>query len=322
MIGERSVANLPTFFIIGATKSGTSSLYHYLKQHPDVFMSGVKEPHFFGFEPDTEVWEIRNGKRQKNSFIITDYKAYQDLFRTASPAQARGEASVMYMYLPGSATRIKTHVPEAKLIAVLRNPVERAYSAYLHFVREAEEPCATFADALAAEPTRVAEGWAARYHYQEMGFYARQLSRFYDEFSAEQIRVFLYDDFKRDPQGVSRSIYRFIGVDESFTPDTTTKHNISGVPKNRLLHQMHHFLKNDHPLKSLAKTFIRPSARSMLKRQWLARLESRNLSKPPLSDELAAQLTEVYRSDILELQGLLGRDLSHWLVPPKSQNVG
>jgi hypothetical protein len=313
---------LPNFLIIGATKSGTSSLYFYLRQHPDVFMPEVKEPHFFGFEPDTEVWEIRNAKRQRNSFVITDPEAYQSLFKAATPNQVRGEASVMYMYLPGSAARIKAHVPEAKLIAVLRNPVERAYSAYLHFVREAEEPCTTFADALAAEPTRVAEGWAARYYYQEMGFYARQLSRFYNEFRAEQLRVFLYDDFRKDPQGVTRSIYRFIGVDESFTPNTTTKHNISGVPKNRLLHQVHRFLKNDHPLKNLAKTFIRPSARSVLKRQWLARLESQNLSKPPLSDELAAQLTEVYRSDILELQELLGRDLSHWLAPPKSQNAG
>ena len=305
---------LPNFFIFGATKSGTSSLYFYLKQHPDVFMSGVKEPHFFGFEPGQDVWEVRNGENRKNSYVVTDFDAYQKLFEAGAGAKARGEASVTYIYREGSAERIHAQVPDAKLVAVLRNPVERAYSAYLHLIREEDEPCATFMEALDAEPKRIAEGWAPLYHYQNMGFYGEQLSRFYKRFAPEQIKIFLYEDLEKEPERVIKEIFTFVGVDPTFEPDTKTRHNISGVPQNKLVHQAHRFLKKPHPLKDLGKTLLPASLRSRAKRQLLSRLESQNLRKPPLSPEARARLVGAYRDDIGALQELLGRDLSHWLA--------
>lgn len=303
---------LPTFFIFGATKSGTSSLYHYLRQHPAVFMSNVKEPHFFGFPENREVWEIRGGKQQKSSFIITDYSAYRQLFETATEP-ARGEASVMYIYLPEAARRIKAAVPDAKLVAVLRNPVARAYSAYLHLLREEQEPCPSFLQALDAEPGRIAEGWAPLYHYQNMGFYHQQLSRFYEQFSPDQLKIFLYEDLEQNPQQVTREIYDFIGVDPGFTPDTATRHNISGVPKSQLLHRAHRFLKESSSFKSYVKKVLPSSLRAKSKRQLLARLEATNLRKPPLEAEAKARLIAAYRDDVGALQELLGRDLTHWL---------
>lgn len=305
---------LPNFFIFGATKSGTSSLYFYLKQHPDIFMSGVKEPHFFGFEPDQEVWEVRNGENQKNGYVVTDFSEYQKLFEAGAVAKARGEASVMYIYLEGTAERIYAQIPDAKLVAVLRNPVERAYSAYLHRIREGDEPYESFMDALEAEPKRIAEGWAPLYHYQNMGFYGEQLKRFYAQFPKEQLKVFLYEDLETEPERVIRDIYAFIGIDPAFKPNTKTRHNISGVPQSKLIHQAHRFLKKPHPLKEFGKALLPGPLRGRVKRQLLSRLETQNLRKPPLGPEAKARLINAYREDIGVLQELLGRDLSHWLA--------
>ena len=307
------MTNLPTFFIFGATKSGTSSLYFYLKQHPDVFMSSVKEPHFYGFEPGSSVREVRNGALRENSYVITDEAEYRRLFRDAKNERALGEASVMYLYLDGAAERLRAEVPDARLVAVLRNPVERAYSAYLHLIREEDEPCPSFIAALDAEPARIKAGWAPLYHYQNMGFYARQLRRFYAQFPAEQFKIFLYEDLEREPERVIREIYSFIGVDPGFRPDVSVRHNISGVPQNPLAHEAYRFLKRSGPMKDVVKRFLPEPLRSRTKRRLLARLEANNLRKPPLSAEARARLIAAYREDVGELQKLLGRDLSSWL---------
>lgn len=307
------MTNLPTFFIFGATKSGTSSLYFYLKQHPDVFMSGVKEPHFFGFEPGTKVREVRNGELRENSYVVTDENEYRRLFEGTKGEHALGEASVMYLYLGGAAERIRAGVPDAKLVAVLRNPVERAYSAYLHLIREEDEPCESFMAALDAEPARIETGWAPLYHYQNMGFYARQLRRFYAQFPPEQFKIFLYEDLEHEPERVIREIYGFIGVDPSFRPDISVRHNISGVPQNALMHEAYRFLKRSGAVKNVIKRFLPEPLRSRTKRRLLSRLEANNLRKPPLSEEARARLVAAYREDVGELQTLLGRDLSGWL---------
>ena len=304
--------HLPTFMMIGATKSGTSSLYFYLKQHPDVFMSAIKEPLFFSYPPDQDIWDIRDGKNAKNPKVVNNLEAYQRLFEPATQ-KARGEASATYIYLPGTAERIRALIPDVKIIAVLRNPVDHAYSAYLHHIREGWEPCATFAAALDAEPKRIEEGWQALYHYQNGGFYFQQLSRFYKQFSPEQIKIFLFDDLQQDPVKVTQDIFEFVGVDPTFVPDTNTKYNISGVPKNPLLHRVYRFIKEASPIKSLAKAVLPKRFRSVSKREMMARLEAANLRKPPLLPADKERLLTAYRADTLALQDLLGRDLSHWL---------
>ena len=276
-------------------------------------MSRIKEPHFFGFEPGSSVREVRNGRLRENSYAITDEAEYRHLFRDAGNARALGEASVMYLYLEGAAERLRAGVPDARLVAVLRNPVERAYSAYLHLTREEDEPCGSFMDALDAEPARIAAGWAPLYHYQNMGFYARQLRRFYARFPAEQLKLFLYEDLEREPERVIREIYSFIGVDPSFRPDISVRHNISGVPQNQLAHEAYRFLKRSGPVKSAVKRVVPEPLRSRTKRRLLARLEANNLRKPPLGEEARARLVAAYREDTSELQDLLGRDLSGWL---------
>ncbi len=149
---------LPNFLVIGATKSGTTSLYTYLKQHPEVYMP-MKEPNFFALEGrEPPFFRGPEGWKEPSQKRITDLEGYRTLFAGASGEKAMGEVSPLYLYAPQAAYRIRRYVPEAKLVAILRNPVERAYSAYMHLVREDREPLG-FAEALKEEERRIQSNW-------------------------------------------------------------------------------------------------------------------------------------------------------------------
>ena len=295
---------MPNFLLIGAAKSGTTSLYHYLRQHPQVYMSPIKGPRFFAFqggEPDFR----GPGDLKMVSQLITDIEGYRSLFAGVSGEKAVGEASAWYLYVPETAYRIRCHVPQAKLIAVLRNPVDRAYSHFQFRRAQGGEELTDFARALDAEEERVRERWGPDFHYKRMGFYHEQLTRYYELFEPEQIRVWLYEDLKEDPSGVMQDMFQYLGVNDAFVPETL-RHNVSGTPKSRALQT---FIQRPNPLKS----FIKPFVPEKMRRRIRVNLRNRNLAKPPMPEGVREQLTEAYREDILKLQGLLGRDLSSWL---------
>jgi hypothetical protein len=179
--------SLPNFLIIGAAKAGTNALYHYLRQHPQVYMSPWKEPKFFAFESEADLgFRAADGKDAPvNASVILDQAEYEKLFDGADHALARGEASTHYLYVEDSPRRIKALIPKARLIAVLRNPVDRAFSSYQHLVRDDLEPL-DFGPALDAEPRRIAEHYAYLYRYTDMGFYSEQLDRYERIFPEEQ----------------------------------------------------------------------------------------------------------------------------------------
>jgi hypothetical protein len=304
----------PNFLIIGAPKSGTSSLYNYLQQHPDIFMSSVKEPHFFVYQADDKIEGYGPGDRNTvQRLFFTDPDRYHALFKEGADKPARGEASAMYIYYPVTPLRIKDAIPDVKLIAVLRNPVERAHSSYLHMVREGRETCASFEAALQEEEARIQDDWLPLWHYKKMGFYHEQLERYYDAFDASQIRIYLFEDFESEPLAVMQDIFRYLGVDDAFVPDMTIRHNITGVPKNKMLHRLHHFLKKPHSLKAALKPMFPQVMRRSLKTRLVAQLQTKNLHKPSLAPEVRQGLIDAYRPDIAKLQTLLQRDLSHWL---------
>lgn len=290
----------PNFFVIGAQKAGTTSLYYYLRQHPEVFMSPVKEPHFF------VAYGAKKGKFSGPSRNltprITTLERYEALFGGATDEKAIGEASPTYLYVPEVAGRIKRYAPEAKLAAVLRNPAERAYSAYLHTVRSGREPL-SFAEALAEEEQRVREGWHHIYHYRNRGFYHGQVKRYFDLFGPGQVRVHLYEDLSEDPVGVSRDLFRFLGVNDAFEPDVSIRYNPSGVPKNPAVTAL---IKRTRAAVPLIKHVLPFEARQRIKGRIFA-------EPPPLPPELRRDLADSYREDVKQLQALLGRDLSGWL---------
>src|SRR5919112_17920 len=179
---------MPNFLIIGAMKSGTTALYYYLEQHPEIYMSPVKEPNFFSSQEPANVADT-----------VTHIGTYQHLFRGASGEKAIGEASHSYLYEPGAAAEIRRYIPEARLIAILRNPIERAYSHFLHMVRSGTEPLNDFAQALQEEEAVGIHKGRTFQDYIGRGLYYDQLKRFFTTFSRDQVRVYLYEDLSDAP---------------------------------------------------------------------------------------------------------------------------
>ncbi len=293
---------LPTFLIIGAAKSGTTALYEALAQHPEVYMSPIKEPNFFALE---------GRPKPPGGRDVVSLPEYLALFEGASGRPARGEASPLYLVSERAPERIRHYVPDARLVAILRHPADRAYSNYLHDVREGRES-APFAQVVEDELAgrRASAPWFHR--YVENGFYHRLLARYFGLFPREQIRVYLYDDLERDPRALFRDFFAFIGVAPDFAPDLSIRPNTGGIPRSRWLYAK---LVAPNRLKTAVKTLLRPFlGPAARKRLWYA-LRERNLVRPPLDPALRARLVEIYRDDILALEKLLGRDLSRWLAP-------
>lgn len=298
---------MPNFVIIGAQKSGTTSLYHYLEQHPQVYMSPVKEPKFFALEGEPFNPEPRGPGGLTRIKGIRDLESYQKLFDGVSNEIAIGEASPVYICTPKAIQRIKFYIPDTKLIAILRHPVDRAYSHYVHWVQRGLEPFnANFMDVWRSEEQRIRDNWSLNYYYKQRGFYCQQLSAYYEQFDPQKIRVFLYEDLRSNPINLAQDIFRFLGVDDSFIPDISEKYNISKLPNNQTLHQM---LTKPNPIRS----FLRPLFPKAMRQQIKSFLKEKNKTKPQLDPQIRAQLIQDYKDDILKLQDLIQRDLSHWL---------
>lgn len=290
---------LPNCIVIGAMRSGTSTCYGLLDQHPDIFMSTPKEPNYFVFAGQDEYPLV------EASDSVTDRAQYERLFEDGAGMKILGEASHNYLYYAETAApRIAAEVPDAKLIAILRNPVDRAFSHYLLHVRNEKETAPTFRDALDLEDERVARGTQFG-HYVRRGRYVGQLQRFLTHFGAEQLRIYLYEDLASDAAAFARDCYRFLGVDAAYTPDTAVRANPSGIPKNRALHAL---LVQDNLVKRIAQPLL---PRRLYRAA--TRLRDRNLSHPELDPDVRHELIEVFRQEIIDLQDLVDRDLTSWL---------
>jgi len=304
---------MPNFFIVGVQKAGTTSLYHYLNQHPQVYMSPRKEPFFFDHEMDSKGEVVRRefgGHRQPPRY--TNIEEYSALFEGVRGEKAIGEASPLYIYAPGTAERIERHVPGAKSIALLRNPADRAYSAYLYAVRIGVEPLTDFAQALREEPRRIRNRWHYVFHYRSRGLYYRQLKRYYEVFGRERLGVWLYEDLREDPASVAQSVFRFLEVDDTFAPDTSSKHNPAGVPASAPARAA--MRATDKAVGGLRKVLAPTSGVLPLAFKMRRLVHSRVLTEPPPIDPgLRENLTCSYKEDVLRLQDLIGRDLSAWL---------
>jgi hypothetical protein len=299
---------MPNFFIIGAQKAGTTSLYYYLKQHPQVYMSPIKEPFFFDHELNArgEVVRAKFGGPGPPHIKFANIGEYRTLFRGVSGEKAIGEASVLYIYAPGTAERIKRYVPEARVIALLRNPADRAYSAFLHAVRIGREPLTDFAQALRDEEDRIRDNWHYVFHYRNRGLYHAQLERYFEVFGREKVGIWLYEDLRDDPVGVVQSALRFLGVDDTFTPDISAKYNPARVPRSEIARFTIRFMNTTLPVVGKVSPAASERFRQLVNSRILA-------ESPSIDPEIRQELIEGYREDISRLQELIGRDLSVWL---------
>ena len=298
---------MPNFLIIGAAKAGTTALYHYLQQHPQIYMSPHKEPRFFALEGESIDFQ---GPGDKTRFrFVTDMDSYRTLFDGVSDEIAIGEASPWYLYVPQAGERIKHHLPDVKLIAILREPVARAYSNFIHALREGLEPLKDFTRAMEAEAERINNNWSYRWHYKQKGFYYGQIKHYLNLFEQEQLKIYLYEDFISDPASLLEDIFRFLEVDDTFVPDLSRKHNVSGIPRNVFLDRF--LIRDTRPKRVLNRLIPSKRLRQPLKNK-LMKLNLR--PKPPLEPEAKERFKQEYREDILKLQELIQRDLSKWLV--------
>ncbi len=291
----------PNFFCIGAMRAGSTSLYQYLRQHPDILMSTEKETDFFSLG-DLPQRELPNGAFLYRSATAAEYR---QKFARWQGERAVGEVSPSYMYYARTAARLHQAVPDAKIICCLRDPVERAYSHYSLNRKVDIEPVHSFREALDQEAQRT--HWGHRFAYVGMSLYDQQLARYQELFEASRIHVMLFDDFTRNPAAALRDIFRFLNVDESFEPDTSVRHNRSGVMRNRLLRRM------GRPTR-IRRWLLRNLPPGPVSR--LGRVLMRSL--PRVETEVRERLNETFRDDLLRLEARIGRDLSHWRRPPST----
>lgn len=299
----------PDFLIIGAGKSGTTSLDIYLNAHQEIFMSPRKDAGFFASEQYNISGDMLPESIAYYKKFINNETEYCNLFSDASSNQITGETSTIYLYSKNGYNLIFEKIPDVKLIAILRQPSQRLFSRYLHLAREGLLPTEKFEDIFNKESI-----WWKRPDLIQEGFYYKHLSRFYDVFPNGNIKVLLYDDLRKNPEYLFKEIFRFLGVDESFNPPSDTTYNRSGIIKNKAVNKIIGY--NNPIFTSLKKVF--PKYYDSMKKnpkamKILDQIRSKNLEKPKLDPELNQRIiNEIYLEDLNQLEHLIEKDLSGW----------
>jgi hypothetical protein len=278
---------------VGVAKAGTTALYHYLGEHPEVYVSPVKEPCFFVPGQGVETWE-----------------EYLALFAGAGGAKAIGEATPRYFHDPEAPARIAEALPGVRIVVLLRHPVERARSHYLMLTNNRAalepEPFAAFFRRHRPEAAHWQEGGLGE-RGLAMSFYADALERWLDTFGRDRVAVYLDEDLRAVPERVMAALYAFLGVDPAFRPDLTTKHNVGkGMPRSAAVQRL---IFRDSPLKRLAQRLL---PRALRRRGVGALVRLNRAGRPTLTPEERREFAAVYRDDVRRLERLLGRDLSAW----------
>lgn len=294
---------IPNFVVIGAAKAGTTSLHAWLTQHPQVFLPVQKELHFFA-----GAWLMDNsngpGDRRVLQKLAVDWEAYLAHYRDVGAESAVGDISPSYFHWWPSRDAIRERLGEPRILLLLRDPVEKAFSQYMHLVRDGRESL-TFWDALQAEPGRIAKGYGALWRYLESSLYAERTARFLEIFGPKQMRVLFFDDLIRSPQEFLREILTFIGVDPDVPVETSEARNRSGKPRSRVLATV------------VNSPSLRAAARSVLPSAVVARLGRRVTElntgvKPEIDSRSRQWLSERMSPDLRELEAVLDRRIP-WL---------
>lgn len=290
----------PNFFIVGAAKSGTTSLYHYLRQHPQIFMPERKEPSFF--------MNWKGGVRS--------WDEYWSIFAPAGKSPAVGEASTGYLFAPEAVPQIKATFPNARIIMILRNPVDMCFALWRHMRRIGKRgEWLSFEAALEREASRMADpffraaclkSWHGNFYYFHRALYFEQVGRYLDAFGRERVQIHIFDEFKKDPIRICREAFGFLGVTKDFRPDIRM-HNVGAEVRHRGLQKA---ITNPSPFTERITAFLPSKFYGNLK-EWL-RVVNR---KPPphMEPGTRRRLLEAYAPDVYSLGMLIGEDLGHWL---------
>jgi hypothetical protein len=298
---------LPDFLVIGAPKAGTTALHVALSRHPELFMSAIKEPKFFltdGPPPSS------GGPGDAATFreYVWQRAEYEALFDGAPSGTLRGESTTLYLRDPAACERIHQLIPGARLIAVLRDPVDRAHSNWTHLRSAGLEPEANFIRACEQESRRVAGGWGPFWRYVGLGKYGEQLSHLYSLFPRDQVLLLMYRDLRDRPVQTLDRVCEFLGV----TPDIVNQVPATNVTAETSHSKVNDVLRSmvrrgsafDHRLPGRLRRSISSPAERLLQREQSLR--------QPVSIGARAQLIPVFESDIELLETVTHRSFDHW----------
>jgi hypothetical protein len=302
--GIMTLTRTPDFFIVGAPKCGTTAMYTALRQHPDVFMPTWKEPHYFGFD------------HTRVNYAGMSAETYHNLFQNVGTARCMGEASTSYLHSSTAASEIKAFSPSARILILLRSPVDVMQAYHGANLFAGFEFLADFEEALAAEADRKrglrwpthGKGILETLFYREIVAYPVQIERYWRTFGKERVEVIIHDDYRSDPNGTYARVFSFLDIDRSYRPAVGTV-NASRTHRSRLLQRA---LR--HPptaIRRLSRLLTSESVRRRLVRA-VERINVRHSQRPPLRPELRASLQREVLPSIERLSAMLGRDLTGW----------
>ncbi|MEO5986565.1 MAG: sulfotransferase [Candidatus Limnocylindria bacterium] len=298
----------PDFFIVGAPKSGTTAMYQYLRAHPDLYLPERKELRFFGH--DLEIRDRRNLTPQ-------EYLAH---FAPARPRQLIGTAYVWYLYSTSAAQEIATYAPEARIVAMLRNPTDMLHALHGEHLSNGNEDIRDFTAALKAESDRQAGRRIPPHAHLPQGLlystvprYTEQLERYVQAFGRERVHIVIHDDLASDTAGVYRDLLRFLAVRDDVRP---AAFDIVNASKKTRSEWLRHMLARPP---ELPRRIIRALVPLAVRRAAYRRAQSANITaapREPMSAATRHRLRALFAEEVERLSGFLGRDLSAWSTDP------
>ena len=301
---------LPDFLVIGAPKAGTTALHAALAGHPALYMSPIKEPKFFLSDgpPPT-----RGGPGDALTYREHVWKRadYEALFEAAPGGTLRGESTPLYMYDREAMRRIRDLLPEARLIAIIRDPVERAHSNWTHLWSAGLEPVGDFIQACGEEERRIAAGWASFWHYTGLGRYGEQLEHVFSLFPREQVYVIRYRQLVDQPATTLDGIFGFLGVQPGVVTEVP-RQNVTAHPEATLAHRAAGQVLRAG---SAAGRFLPGPASTAATARLERFLQRHNRERQPLGWQQRQELIPRFEADLQLLERVLGGDFSDWRAP-------
>lgn len=297
----------PNFYIVGAAKCATTSLMRYLEQHPEIFFCRPKEPHYFSSFYNNFPHNGPGDSKYDNEKQVRTEHEYLRLFENAGTYKVIAEASTEYLYYSHTAADIYRVTPKAKILISLRNPVDRAISAYKHLLSRGQES-KSFEKALIAEEWRISQDYKHIWFYQNAGLYYSQVAEYLSVFPESQVKIILYEDIEKDIEKVLREILIFLGLDTDFKFDVSIRANVSIVSR----YNIEEIIGDHNKIGWLVKKVLPRSIRHQIMQkinQWNYRP-----IKVKISQKTRHQLKNYFKEDIIKLQTLIKRDLSNWIL--------
>ncbi len=303
--------SLPNFILVGAPRCGTTALFQYLGQHPDIYLPRGKELHYFSYEYLKE-----NSKGPGDDSVLAalpatfqEYKAY---YVDIEKERAIGEISPSYLYWSDSSERILAELGRVKIIITLRDPVDRAFSQYMHLVSTFRETLG-FYDALMEEQHRKHLHWGDIWWYAEHSLYTDKVEKYISVFGTNNVKVIIFEDFIHDKSKALRDLFEFLEVDTDFICDTSRRYNVSGVPHFRFIRDL---LTKPNIIKTAAKKIIPGTKIQQYIAASIQKINKRE--KPEMDSRSRTYLVEYCKHDVERLNALLDRQLP-WMSGSTSQ---